>query len=231
MRHGEILVIHLEGALGDEISGSSLFYERDSRFLLAERLVLDLCAVTSLSATAGRRLVESLASRSAGSVRIACASSDFAALMRREAGEARFALHPDLSSALRAFSAERSRVRVVEHPLFDRIDFEMRTLLDLHRAGSEAEMILSFSDPHGRVTAQIMLIYQPARGVLKRLVHDPKAGPGQESRLEVWKNINREEIHHLAEIAFLDRTRPRCLEPEVSLGVLESLLEKGEIPS
>jgi hypothetical protein len=227
-RHGEIVVLRIEGELRTAWEPAAAPYARDRRFQIAERIVLDLGGATALTEEAASRLLSTLDGREAGAVRIAGVHAGIADAVRGAAAERRFPFHSDLASAIRAFTAQRSQVRVIEHPHFDRIDVELRALLDLHRTGSAAEIILNFVPPQGRAGSQVMLIYQPARRTLKRLAHDAGGDPVRPSRLEVWRNVGREEIHHLAELGFLERTRPRCLEPEVSLGILESLLEKNE---
>jgi hypothetical protein len=225
-RHGEILVLRVEGNLQTGWDADAAPYARDRRFQIAERIVLDLGGATALTEQAARRILSTLEGRGAGSVRIAGARAAISDAVRSAAAARRFPLHPDLAAAIRAFSAQRSRVHVIEHPLFDRIDVELRALLELHRVGSAAEIILNFVPPQSTGESQVMLIYQPARKTLKRLAHDPSGDPARPSRLEVWRNVGRDEIHELAEIGFLERTRPRCLEPDVSLGVLEQILEK-----
>jgi hypothetical protein len=121
------------------------------------------------------------------------------------------------------------RVHVVEHALFDRLDFELRVLLERLPDSPRALTILNFLDPRGASEEQIVLVYQPDRRHLKRLHQRFHAANPGACRLEVWDDVGPEQIHDLMEITFLEKTRPATLEPEVFLGVLESLIERGRL--
>lgn len=120
-------------------------------------------------------------------------------------------------------------VHVVEHPHFAQLDFELRALLERQVAAPTIDTILTFFDRSNRSFTQVVVVYRPSERVLKRLV---LAGDGQDqqcSRLEIWRDIGIGEIGGLIESAFLEKTRPATLQPEVFLGRLETLIERGGI--
>jgi hypothetical protein len=120
-------------------------------------------------------------------------------------------------------------VHVVEHPHFAQLDFELRALLERQAAAPMTDTILTFFDRSNRSFTQVVVVYRPSERLLKRLV---LAGDGQDqqsSRLEIWRDIGLGEIGGLIESAFLEKTRPLTLQPEVFLGRLETLIERGGI--
>ncbi len=130
---------------------------------------------------------------------------------------------------------ETVRVHVFENPQFERLDYELRILLDLVAQTPRGLFILNFLDARGRAENhpehhpenQIVLVYQSARRRLKRLHQRVAPGMKGDCRLEVWTDVGPDELRQLVEIVFLEKTRPETLQPEVFLGALEHLIERG----
>lgn len=122
-----------------------------------------------------------------------------------------------------------AEVHVIEHASFEEIDFEFRVLLDQQERSPGAPAFLNFFDRGGRSRTQVILLYQPAQRLLKRLVLSSDGDDRRSSRLELWRDVGLGEIRDLVESRFLEKTRPATIEPEVFLGVLDDLIDRGGV--
>lgn len=124
-------------------------------------------------------------------------------------------------------SENPTRIHVFEHPLYDRLEYELRALLEVIASPPEELVLLNFVSPRDNAAAQVLMIYDPRTRNLKRLIRPPGAARDVPSRLEMWHDVGPEEIRILVQALFLEKTRPPTLEPEVFLGALEGLIERG----